>query len=964
MSDGNVDGASSAVPSVLVTTATNSKSGAAQARELSLLLGDSSYDLHSVCDPEGVRVGSGGGTLNALLQVEETLNMGGRSMAETRTIMIHSGGDSQRCPLQSVCGKAWSTLPNETLSTPLELLLTNLEGIFKLHPLAPGSLVVAACDVLTLLPMPALIGDGKPWDWGSDQITGVAMAEDKSLVVNFGVYVSNGGSGISTVERYLQKPTVEEAERDGAVFEGQAHIDTGIVVFGPLAASKLLKLAQSCSFNGCCSHGAIEGIPPLRLELYSDLLLACRMGHGDGTLQTYLTQAAGGKKEVELPLSQARTELWETFHDCALKAVCLKGGRFAHLGTSDELLQMVTLQLPAFATQYGMKRICGSVSEGCQVDEMATVVNSRLSGGYVGHLAVVEHSQLSEQGWSVGEGAYLSGIRRTPAALLKIRPHMCVQEVQYDTSSFVISLCAMEDNIKAHYTSPRAGWCGVPWDELLKLLNLTLDDVWPGVPEPERTLWEAKLFPLLASEIPHDAKAVFWPMMPEGIEKDGAICMWKERERLSYRDILALCDPVGEFSWRRGMKEKYSEERRRGREKVRGEVATARKLVKPGSCSPLQIGHAVRCQCPVRIDLAGGWSDTPPICYENDRGGSVTTLAVLVDGKWPIEAQAVRLQEQHLLLCTEASGVEVSSVRVASHADMEGFSDPSSPCCLLKACAVYLGLVSVDPGTDPPEQQLLRTMGGAGGLSVTSNSALPMGSGMGVSSILAGAVLDVMARAMGRPLDSSSLIHAVLQVEQLMTTGGGWQDQAGGLMGGATITRCKQGLPLQVHTERLPISDWFEDLLHERLVLIYTGRARLAKGLLETVLQTWESRGSRVTLCLESLVSLSEKAAQAVRRSDDVLLGRVLDESWRLKKAMVDGAEPLHVSALCAALRPLCLGMSLNGAGGGGFATCLLRQGVDLAAVKRRLEECKVTTRGVTAHAVLIATVGPQRECN
>jgi hypothetical protein len=45
-------------------------------------------------------------------------------------------------------------------------------------------------------------------------------------------------------------------------------------------------------------------------------------------------------------------------------------------------------------------------------------------------------------------------------------------------------------------------------------------------------------------------------------------------------------------------------------------------------------------QAPARIDLAGGWSDTPPISYE--MGGEVANLAVLVQGKRPIGAK-VRL---------------------------------------------------------------------------------------------------------------------------------------------------------------------------------------------------------------------------------------------------------------------------------------------------------------------------------
>ncbi|XP_022248688.1 L-fucose kinase-like, partial [Limulus polyphemus] len=56
----------------------------------------------------------------------------------------------------------------------------------------------------------------------------------------------------------------------------------------------------------------------------------------------------------------------------------------------------------------------------------------------------------------------------------------------------------------------------------------------------------------------------------------------------------------------------------------------------------------VTAKCPARVDLQGGWTDTPPICYE--MGGSVVNIAVLVDGKVqkPIGARARRIQDLHL----------------------------------------------------------------------------------------------------------------------------------------------------------------------------------------------------------------------------------------------------------------------------------------------------------------------------
>ena len=48
-------------------------------------------------------------------------------------------------------------------------------------------------------------------------------------------------------------------------------------------------------------------------------------------------------------------------------------------------------------------------------------------------------------------------------------------------------------------------------------------------------------------------------------------------------------------------------------------------------------------ECPARVDIVGGWSDTPPITYEN--GGAVIGAAILIDGKKPTGAKVRRLRE-------------------------------------------------------------------------------------------------------------------------------------------------------------------------------------------------------------------------------------------------------------------------------------------------------------------------------
>ena len=53
--------------------------------------------------------------------------------------------------------------------------------------------------------------------------------------------------------------------------------------------------------------------------------------------------------------------------------------------------------------------------------------------------------------------------------------------------------------------------------------------------------------------------------------------------------------------------------------------------------------------------------------------------------------------------------------------------------------------------------------------------------------------------ASGKEYAPEALTHAVLQVEQMLTTGGGWQDQAGGILPGFKRGSAGQ----QCHSPRL-----------------------------------------------------------------------------------------------------------------------------------------------------------------
>ena len=108
---------------------------------------------------------------------------------------------------------------------------------------------------------------------------------------------------------------------------------------------------------------------------------------------------------------------------------------------------------------------------------------------------------------------------------------------------------------------------------------------------------------------------------------------------------------------------------------------------------------------------------------------------------------------------------------------------------------------------------------------------------MGTSSILAGAVISACWSAVGLKYGRSDLVHAVLVVEQLLTTGGGWQDQVGGLHPGINLGESQPSHQVAVTTLPARISEELCHSLNSRLLLLYTGKPRLAKNLLQNVIR-------------------------------------------------------------------------------------------------------------------------------
>ena len=237
-------------PTIVVVTASNGKQAAAVEQELAARRAAGTYGentiFFAVPDPSAARVGSGGATFNALITVQELVSSSARWNADScRIFMIHSGGDSQRLPCQSVCGKAWSALPTYNaefeLDAPIDLLL---KAMFSLFRDVRTGLVVASSDVLLLIPR------GFPCHWPSEGATGLAIPTDKHTGPNHGVYLvepqpADGGRDpekrfVRRVARFFQKASVDEMAAAVAVRESDQTvlIDSGVIYFSePATAS-------------------------------------------------------------------------------------------------------------------------------------------------------------------------------------------------------------------------------------------------------------------------------------------------------------------------------------------------------------------------------------------------------------------------------------------------------------------------------------------------------------------------------------------------------------------------------------------------------------------------------------------------------------------------------------------------------------------------------------------------------
>lgn len=75
----------------------------------------------------------------------------------------------------------------------------------------------------------------------------------------------------------------------------------------------------------------------------------------------------------------------------------------------------------------------------------------------------------------------------------------------------------------------------------------------------------------------------------------------------------------------------------------------------------------------------------------------------------------------------------------------------------------------------------------------------------------------------GKNYDLNTLMLVVLLVEQMLTTGGGWQDQIGGCFGGFKMGSSNDSLPLKLNIQPIEVKQDFIASFNNHIAVIHTG---------------------------------------------------------------------------------------------------------------------------------------------
>ena len=896
----------------------------------------------AIPDRDGKRVGSGGATLEVL----KYLRSQEESFEKLRVLVIHSGGDSKRVPQYSALGKLFSPVPhklpngrNSTLFDEFMICMSSVPSRIR------EGMVLLSGDVLLLF-NPLQI------DYNNVGAAAISFKEHVETGKNHGVYL-NGENG--NVKCCLQKKSVEVLRSVGAVNDSNCvDIDTGALIFSTEMMESLYSLIAAPEDYDRHVNAKT------RLSLYADFLYPLAE---DSTLEDFYKEKPEGEFCPEL--TAARERVWNVLRPYRMKLLRLAPAKFIHFGTTREILGLMNGGVDEYK-DLGWSRIVGSSIKG-DTAGYNSVLSSRSTIGEGCYLEVSYVHRNSK----IGDHCVLSYIEVSDR---EIPDNVVLHGLKQRDGSFVVRIFGIGDNPKENKLF------GKDLDELEQKLGVRL---WEN---SAHSLWEANLY-AEADNIQDGVDAALNLYRIVNDEAAADIEQWKKAEKKSLCSGFNAADPDAIIAWNRRMEDLVAmdEITKAIRHKV-----PAQKLQKRTTLTKIQrewlkkrldksdFGERMRLhyylgvvledeneiqECfhiiqaemleatikslsynenarivtdrhtvnlPLRVNWGGGWSDTPPYCNEN--GGTVLNVAILLNGKKPVEVTLERIDELKIVFDSRDMDVHGEFDTIEP---LQATGDPFDPFALQKACLLACGII---PQKGYKLEDILRRLGG-GFIMHSEVTDVPKGSGLGTSSILSAACVKAVFEFTGIEFTEEDLYAHVLAMEQIMSTGGGWQDQVGGATPGLKYISSMPGLKQEIKVTHVEIPESARKELDERFVLIYTGQRRLARNLLRDVVGRYVGNEPDSLFALEEIQKTAALMRFELERGNVDGFAKLMDYHWELSEKVDAGSSNTLIEQIFSSIEELIDGRLVCGAGGGGFLQVILKKGITREDVENRLNE-------------------------
>ena len=834
-------------------------------------------------DPIGHKLGSGGGTTWLLQQAKDWLQ-------GERCIILHAGGQSRRLPSYAPSGKILTPIPvfrwerGQRLSqTLLDLQLPLYERMMAQAPKRLTTMIVSGDVYIRAAERIGAIPDADVVCYG--------LWLDASIAKDHGVFVSDRRTP-NVLKMMLQKPSTEQLTE---LLKDHFYLtDIGIW----LLSDKAVKLLMKRSMADPNSQLSTLNSQLKEYDLYSEF--GCTLGTNP-TID-----------DAEL-------------HELSVAIVPLPGGEFYHYGTSGEMISStVAIQNvvndqrdimhhdrkphPSIFTQNALTRY--------QFTEQNT--NVWIENSCIGAHWTLTHDNIvtgvPENDWT---------LTLEPGQCLDIIPigesQYCVrryhiddkfagkeqQKKQFPVVEDVVSLKSLDevDSVAVGYLSA---------EDISNVANLRrLFD--------QRRRFRAQNWPALARNWQH---SVFYQLDLEDAAREFSEMQLPMPAPIA--ESAPLMTRIHDAMFRGSSDQAFTLLREGLTEGVLAEKQLPR-------CSVYK-DQIVWGRSPVRIDLAGGWTDTPPYCLME--GGAVVNIAIELNGQPPLQTYVKPCKEPHIVLRSiDLGAMEV----IETYEQLAAYNKVGSPFSIPKAALALAGfLPHFSQETFPTLRAQLEHFGC--GIELTLLSAIPAGSGLGTSSILASTVLGAVSDFCSLAWDKNEIGRRTLVLEQLLTTGGGWQDQFGGVLGGVKLLETVRGFDQNPLVRWLPDAVYTQPEYQQCHLLYYTGITRTAKKILAEIVRRMFLNHSGELHQLREMKAHATDMYEAIQRQDFQQMGLLVRKTWQQNQAIDSGTNPDSVRRITDMVDDLCLGYKLPGAGGGGYLYMVAKDPEAAARIKQTIQ--------------------------